>query len=125
MRKQYHFRESANGYFAWDVHRLIELSKALEIVQISIQAISETDENYWFGGTNDLPSCRKLVEHMKLVNETDLRFPILLCAEGRLMDGMHRVARALLEGRETINSVQFQATPEPDYVDVVPDDLTY
>jgi hypothetical protein len=41
------------------------------------------------------------------------------------MDGMHRVSKALIEGRVTIDSVQFDADPEPDYVGRRPDDLPY
>lgn len=41
------------------------------------------------------------------------------------MDGMHRVARALLEGRSTITAVRFREDPEPDHRDCWPDDLPY
>lgn len=32
------------------------------------------------------------------------------------MDGMHRVAKALLLGRDDIEAVQFAEDPEPDHV---------
>ena len=32
------------------------------------------------------------------------------------MDGMHRVAKAALEGRSEIEAVQFEEDPEPDYL---------
>lgn len=41
------------------------------------------------------------------------------------MDGMHRVGKALLEGNKTIKAVRFEETPEPDYIDVKPDELPY
>jgi hypothetical protein len=41
------------------------------------------------------------------------------------MDGMHRIARALLEGRETIDAVQFEELIPPDYRNCHPDDLPY
>jgi hypothetical protein len=41
------------------------------------------------------------------------------------MDGMHRIARAFLEGRDDIEAVRFACDPEPDYVGVHPDDLPY
>jgi hypothetical protein len=55
----------------------------------------------------------------------DLRFPIILSADGRVMDGMHRVAKAVLLRQATIEAVQFDVDPEPDYVDVRPDELPY
>jgi hypothetical protein len=41
------------------------------------------------------------------------------------MDGMHRVCKALIEGRETISAVRFEEDPEPDYINVHPDSLPY
>lgn len=125
LRKQYHFRPSPNGYYAWDVHRLIELAKDLPIISIDTEDISELTESYWFGGENANPTCMDLLEHVRLIEQTDLRFPIILCADGRMMDGMHRVVRAVLENRKRIDAVRFPATPDPDYVDVQASDLPY
>jgi hypothetical protein len=42
-----------------------------------------------------------------------------------VMDGLHRVARAMLEGRTTIPAVQFVTHPAPDYLNCRPGDLPY
>ena len=67
----------------------------------------------------------QLNRYDRLIKETDLSYPIILSSDGRVMDGMHRVAKALLGGQETIEAVQFSQDPEPDYIDVLPDDLPY
>ena len=125
MRKQYHFRPSKNGYFAWDVDGLIKLSKGLEIKLIPLDSIRELDENYWFNDAKDTPTCRAITEHFRLVQQSDLSYPIILSSDGRVMDGMHRVCKALLEERTSIEAVQFEIDPLPDYEDVYPDDLSY
>ena len=125
MRQQYHFRESTNGYFAWDVFRLLELSKDLEIIQVPIDQIKELDEEYWYGSDENIASCRSVLGHAKLIEETDLAYPIILCHEGRVMDGMHRVCKAVMKGREEISAVKFKTYIEPDYVDVQAKDLSY
>ena len=125
MRKQYYFRPSRQGYFAWDVDRLVALTKDFQRQSISLDSIREIDETFWFGDTGDKPTCRAIVEHMRIVEQTDLSHPIILSSDGRVMDGMHRVAKALLEGRKTIEAVQFSQDPKPDYEDVHPDDLPY
>ena len=126
MRKQYHFRPSKNGLNAWDVHKLVELSKNIKPTNIPLSSISEVNENYWFGGKGDNPTCLAIAEHCKLMKETDLKFPIILSSNGRVMDGMHRVCKAIIEGRKTIKAVQFSKDPEPDFIDVKhPDDLPY
>ena len=125
MRKQYHFRPSKQGYYAWDIDRLIALSKDFQRKKVDLDSIQEIDENFWFGDKSDKPTCRAIVEHMRLIEEADLSHPIILSSEGGVMDGMHRVAKALLEGKEKIDAIQFIKDPEPDYEDVHPDDLPY
>ena len=125
MRKQYYFRPSRQGYCAWDIDRLVELSKDFKTKEIFLDTIKELDENFWFGMNGDVASCRAIVDHMRLIHEVDLSCPIILCPEGRVMDGMHRVAKALYKDKETIRAVQFEEIPVPDYEDVYPDDLPY
>jgi hypothetical protein len=62
---------------------------------------------------------------MRMVVEVDPSFPILLGPDGRVLDGMHRVARALLDGRSTIEAVQLFELPEPDHRDCRAEDLPY
>ncbi len=38
---------------------------------------------------------------------------------------MHRVAKAALQGRDTIQAVQFLEDPEPHHIGLSPDDLPY
>ncbi len=128
MRKQYHFRKSERGLLAWDVDRLIQLAhraQGIEPIAIPLSEIKEIDEAYWYDSNSQLPTCRDLVSHMRLVNEADLRYPIILSPDGRIMDGMHRVAKALLQGEKEILAVRFPSMPEPDYIDVEPADLPY
>jgi hypothetical protein len=93
--------------------------------RVKLDSIREIDEVFWFGGKNDGMTWRSILEHIRLIRDTDLSYPIILSSEGRVMDGMHRVAKALLEGLETIEAVQFSQDPRPDYEDVYPDDLPY
>src|SRR5262245_55034717 len=39
VRKQYYFRESARGLLAWDVDRLVELTKSLPRKHVPLSAI--------------------------------------------------------------------------------------
>jgi len=124
VRKQYHFRPSAQGLLAWDVDRLIALAQDVPVEQLPLADIRELDDNYWFshGGR---PTVRAVVEHMRLVNEVELDYPIVLDPDGGVMDGMHRAARALLEGRLTVAARRLSTLPHPDYTDVQPDELPY
>ena len=125
MRKQYHFRKTERGLLAWDVDRLVELSAGFEVLEVPLSEIVELDQTFWFDHEGDEPTCRRVALHAQLMLETDLDYPIILSQDGRVMDGMHRVCKALIEGRETIRAVRFPTDPEPDYVDVPPHELPY
>ncbi len=110
---------------AWDVERLIRLSSHLPRRRVALSRIREIDEVYWFDDEHHRPTCRSVLEHVRLIDEADLSHAIILGADGRVMDGIHRVAKAVLQGRGEIEAVQFEVDPEPDFVGRSPSDLPY
>ena len=125
VRKQYHFWPAERGFDAWDVERLIALSRDLPVESVSAESIWEIDTPYWFDGSYEVATVRKVVEHAKLIGEVDFSYPIIIGHDGRVMDGMHRIARALLEGKTKIDAVRFTSPVEPDYRNSLPDELPY
>jgi hypothetical protein len=125
MRTQYHFRSSAQGLCAWNVHRLVQLSSSLVRERVPLAAIRELDAPYWSGAPGQQLTCRQVVDHARLILDCDFEFPVILSRDGRIMDGMHRVCKALLEGHDEIEAVRFVQDPEPDYIGVQPDELPY
>lgn len=123
MRKQYHFRKIGEDTYIWDVHRLVELSQNFKVKNILLSEIKELNEAYWFSDIH--PTTQQIIEHIELINAADLSYPIILCADGRVMDGMHRVAKAKLHYQTYISAVQFEQTPEPDFINVDEADLEY
>src|SRR5262245_22968488 len=121
MRKQYYFRPSDRGLLAWDVDRLVELTARFPRRRVALREIRELDE-LWHGD-EERATWRAFIDHAKLMQDADLSYPIILSASGEVMDGMHRVAKAVLEGRETIEAVQFVEDPEPDHVGRQPEEL--
>lgn len=126
MRQQYHFQPSPEGdKDAWDVHRLIELSADFEPKEIDLPT-HYLDEVYWFDSSEtNRATVRNVIIHAQLINQADLQYPIILGADGRVMDGMHRIAKAHMQGRTTIAAVQFETDPAPDYRNVTADQLPY
>lgn len=123
IRAQYHFREVGSDLLAWDVRELIKLGATIDPLPINVDDIQELDENYWFN--HDVPTPRRFAEHARLINEADLSYPIIIDCEGRVMDGMHRICKALMLGQAQILAVQFSSNPEPHYVNVQPSELPY
>ena len=58
-------------------------------------------------------SMAQFQEHTERVISADLEYPIIVDPNGRLMDGVHRLMKAVIEGKK-VKVVQFEEWPEPD-----------
>ena len=94
------------GDDGWSVPRLFELSKDLPVIEIPLDHIC-------LSSTYDKLTMRELVMHMQAVNDADLSKPIIMSEDGDIMDGRHRVMKALLLNFNTIKAVRFDENPEP------------
>jgi hypothetical protein len=94
------------GKSSWSVARLLQLSKSLKVMDIPIDHL-----NVYYK-YDDL-TLREMVTHIKAVNEANLDYPIILDEDGELMDGRHRIMKALLNGEKTIKAVRFDENPRP------------
>jgi uncharacterized protein (TIGR03086 family) len=109
-----HSRPVADGRGYWQTERLWALSAGLPVRHIAIADITEFDQNCWFGQTQ--PTVRAVAQHVRQINEADLSHPVILAADGGLMDGGHRIAKAWLAGDTDIAAVRFATDPEPDWI---------
>ncbi|QLE80016.1 hypothetical protein FLM55_09170 [Francisella sp. Scap27] len=125
MRQQYHFRKVGDDTLIWDVKKIINLSKNLEPKQISLDKIKEFKTEYWYELGDANPTCEGITNHAKLINQADLSYPIILCKNGEILDGMHRVCKAHLLDHKTILAVQFKESIKPDYINIDPCELSY
>ena len=123
MRKQYYFRPSSAGLLAWDVDRLVELTRDFPRKSVPLTAIRELDQPW--SGDEEHQTWRAMLAHIQLMDEAELAYPIILSADGSVMDGMHRVAKALRLGHDTIEAVQLEVDPPADHVGKGPEDLPY
>ena len=98
------------GRHSWSVSRLHELSRDLPVMDVNIDHMS-----VYF--VYEKLTLREMVMHMKAVKDADLEYPIILDEDGELMDGRHRLMKAILEGRQTIKAVRFDENPTPCRVD--------
>ena len=110
-----HSRIVAEGRAVWYTRRLWAYAAGLPVHTVAIADIPEFDQDCWFG-TSHPPTCRAVAEHAKRIQNADLSYPIILSADGALMDGGHRIAKAWLSGLVEMRAVRFARDPEPDYV---------
>lgn len=99
----------------WNVESLWRLSKDLEVFQFRINDFDGFDEDYWFGDRHQ-PTIRKILEHHRKILDADYSYPIIIGEDGSIMDGVHRICRAFIEGKEFVPAVRFEKNPLPDKV---------
>lgn len=54
--------------------------------------------------------------HAKRVEECDFKHPIVLDPSGYIIDGWHRIVKAILKGKTTLKAVRLRVMPEPDVI---------
>jgi hypothetical protein len=109
-----HSRLVPGGRAFYLTERLWKLAEGLRSESVPIDSIREFDEDCWFDG--GAVTCRMVARHAERIQNADLRYPVVLSADGGLMDGGHRIAKAWLSGSTTIDAVRFTVDPEPDYI---------
>ncbi|MFA7100060.1 MAG: hypothetical protein WC143_08305 [Eubacteriales bacterium] len=92
----------------WFVSRLIEMAKDLPVFDMPMQCLNI------YNLQPDIDTMLKFVTHMHQVYNADLNYPIILDEDGYVMDGRHRIAKALFLGLKSIRAVRFEQTPLPD-----------
>ena len=94
----------------WIVSNLIERAKGLEAFDLPLAAVY-AGSPVW----DPVSSPYEMAQHMRRVLDVDTSKPVILDQEGFIMDGWHRVVRALIDGKATIKAVRFDVTPPPDH----------
>ena len=65
----------------------------------------------------DVKSLKEFIFQMKRVNNTDLKYPILIDDNGSICDGYHRLCKAILNGDEYIDAIRIDKMPPCNFKD--------
>jgi hypothetical protein len=115
----------SNGRVIWFIDRIWVAAKGLPEFDFPIDNVPILDEVCWFGDVwGKKPTCRAVIEHCRRIMAADMSYPIILAPNGDVLDGVHRIARAMLEGRTTVRAVKLQNMPPWDEL-IPPDDPRY
>lgn len=100
-----------DGGKVWVVTNLIARAKDLAPFDLPLAAIYSGSE-VW----KPVGSAYGIAHHVRRAMDVDTSYPIILDEMGFIMDGWHRVLRALIDGKPTIKAVRFLSTPPHDYL---------
>lgn len=110
-----HTRTFDGKKFVWFVEDLWLLAKNLPIIEVDPELIINLDRDGWF--TAEKPTPRVILSHMQRILNSDLTYPVILHPDGSIMDGAHRVCKAILLGEKAIQVVRFTQEPPPSHID--------
>ncbi len=115
MKEERHTRIVNGERHLWWTRKLWEATADLPVFDVAIDDIPETDINCWFSAKKP-PTLRELAPHVERINAADLDYPVILLPDGGLMDGGHRIIKALCSGLSHVKAVKFDSAPPPDLV---------
>lgn len=98
------------GCHSWSVARLFELSKNMPILEIPLDHLNICH-------TYESVTIRDMIMHINAIKNADLSYPIIIDEDGEILDGRHRIMKAILEGANSIKAVKFDENPTPCRVD--------
>lgn len=95
---------------SWNVTTLFEFAKDLKVFNCPVASLY-TGCKVWH---DEIMSPNGFVYHVKRMMDADITKPIIISDDGFVMDGWHRIARAMYDGRTTVPAVRFDKNPSPD-----------
>lgn len=99
---------SHNNGCIWNALTLIEHSKKFPVFDLPVAGI-DLSRRAW-----KIESIDDFIYHMNRVNKTNLDYPVILNDEGVIVDGLHRVAKAVLQGKTIIKAIRLNDMPDYD-----------
>jgi hypothetical protein len=97
-------------YLVSDLWKEAEKYNSKEIKISEIPTLDELlDSHCWSTGKM---SVRDIMDHCDRINNADLSYPIIFAPNGDIADGVHRIAKAIREGKKYIKAIQLCKMPE-------------
>jgi hypothetical protein len=94
------------GRHSWSVSRLHQLAKDFPVMDVPLDHLAL---NYEYSSLH----LRDMVMHINAILDADMSYPIILGEDGELLDGRHRLMKAMFEDHKTIKAVRVDENPPP------------
>ena len=101
----HHGQTFTDGDVTWDVGTLWNLVASQAPVEFPVAALPAFDARVWVDRWKNVTP-EWIIRHAQRIQQADLSCPILLTPDGEIADGWHRLAKARLEGRETLPALR-------------------
>ncbi len=103
-----------HNLYYWKATTLWKSAENLPVEHMPLDSFDWTNENFQCGALSSPPLWRDIGDHTKRILAADLQYPVILNAQGNVMDGMHRILKCYAFGLPTVKAVRFTSNPPPD-----------
>lgn len=100
--------------YYWKARTLWALSETMPVEHVPLDSFDWTNQNFQCESLSKPPLWRDIGDHTKKILAADLQYPIIIGANGNVMDGMHRILKCYVFGLPTVKAVRFTTNPPPD-----------
>ena len=98
----------------WRIETLWRAAEGQEARSVALDDIPWREDGCYVLG--EPPTWLAFAQHVARVHDANLEYPIILGPAGEVVDGMHRIVRAFMDGRGAIDAVRLPRMPPPDRV---------
>ena len=99
----------------WTMQTIGAAAKWKPQLSVAVDELNLLDAVVWFGGPKNVePTIRRVAERARDIFNADFNYPIIMTRSGDVADGAHRIAKAYLQGLQTITAVVLDDYPPPD-----------
>jgi len=105
----------SDGHCVWRAEDLWEAAKGVPTIELPVDDfVGQLNGTCWTQGDEEVTPNWVLCHTRRILNAED--YPIIIDQDGIVLDGVHRLCRAVLEGREVIATQRLTVLPEPIYI---------
>ena len=91
----------------WKFKHLFEASRSKPRIEVPVEELNVLDADVWFSPTGRAPTLRNIAHEFKRVEQVDPGCPAIIVRTIGLIDGTHRLIKALLRGERSLACVEF------------------
>lgn len=120
-----HYKRPDGSLRSWRVETLWNAARELETFYMAPRAVLEALKEHEWSTPGHEHGLHAFIKHWEQAEAAKIDFPIILSESGELLDGAHRLAKAVMHNHLRIPCRQFKEEPPSDFgpIAATPDEV--
>ena len=112
----------SNGKSVWQIEDLWNAVEGMPVHHMPVELFVEQLQGTCWTQGDETVTPNWVLSHTRRILGADLEYPMIIDSEGIILDGIHRLCKAVIEGRETVAVQRIVLMPDPSLA-VIEDDF--